>query len=376
MASPQLSERFGSPQAIAAALLVIFLAQCLWFCAKAPLNNRELIYITEGLHRSSVDVHFLNESSPITGIVAAAPLRVAAGNEQQPPAAWRWLARAPFIFMGMLFGASIWYVARRLYGNIAGYIALILYVFSPVAIVRATTVQPDVVADWGAFGLIFTAIGLAHTLYAPREVILWNWKRILLLGLAIGLATAAHFSVVILIPVALAFMWYLVPARRGAATVIILAGCLLGFFVLFAAYGFRFSALGDGFQASRLGNFYPRAYLSPIVYSRLAFNLIRQPTVFLLLVASLVTYVLWKRTRFFGTTAPLMVFVLVIVLGMGMIDQGGRNYYALALPFAYVFIAGVMTDLLESAYAPVTIGVLLGVLIGHVALSFTGLLRM
>ena len=117
----------------------------------------------------------------------------------------------------MLLGSSLWYVARRLYGNAGGYIALSLYAFSPPVILRASTIQPATVAAWGAFGAVFTAIAVAHTLYAPREVVLWNWRRILLLGLALAFAIGAQFSLVIIIPLALAFMFYLVPERRGAA---------------------------------------------------------------------------------------------------------------------------------------------------------------
>lgn len=369
-----IRERFGSPQVIAAGLLLAFLAQCLWFCAKAPLASDEMMHIAEGRQWHSSETRLLNQSSPVTGIMAAIPLSIAPGNEPQP--SWQWLARAPFMLMGLLFGASIWYVARRLYGNIAGYIALTLYAFSPIAIIRAATVQPDVIAEWGAFGIVFTAIGLAHTLYAPREVVLWNWKRIILLGLAIGLGVAAQFSVAVLIPAALGFMWYLAPERRGAATVIMLAGCFLGFVVLFASYGFSLRTLMNGLRASHLAAFYPKAYVTPIAYSRLAFNLIRQPSVLVLLVVALATYAIWKRTRFFGNSAPLMVFAFVLVLGLGMIDRGGRNVYALALPFAYVFIAGVMTDLLESKYAPVAFGTVAGVLLGHVILSISGLVRM
>ena len=80
---------------------------------------------------------------------------------------------------GLLLGASLWYVARRLYGNLGGYIALGLYCFSPMAITRSSQIQPDILGAWGAFGLVFTGIAAAHTLYAPRDVVLWNWKRIL-----------------------------------------------------------------------------------------------------------------------------------------------------------------------------------------------------
>ena len=65
---------------------------------------------------------------------------------------YRLLIRLPFLMAGLLLGASLWYVARRLYGNIGGYIALGLYCFSPMVIARSSQVQPDIVAAWGAFG--------------------------------------------------------------------------------------------------------------------------------------------------------------------------------------------------------------------------------
>jgi hypothetical protein len=280
------------------------------------------------------------------------------------------------MIMAVLFGASLWYVARRLYGNTAGYIALLLYAFSPMALIRSATVQPNLIADWGAFGAIFTAIGLAHTLYAPREVVLWNWKRILLLGLALGLASGAQFAVVVLIPVALAFMWYLAPERRGAAMVIMLAGCVIGLAILLAAYGFNFGALLEGIRGSHLTVLRLSALSNPITYTMLGIFLLRQPTSLLLLLIAIVTFAVWKRTRFFGTAAPLIVFSILILLGIAMPFQGGMAFYIMALPFSYVFISGVMVDLLESKISPVALGVVMGVLLGHIGMNLIWLTRM
>ena len=233
-------ERFGSAQAIAAVILLGFLAQCLWFCARAPLTDREIAFMLQGERQwthQQTSPH--EQSSPITSLVAALPLVGSHPGGDELPLYWKWLARAPFMILGLLYGASIWYVARRLYGNIAGYIALILYAFSPFFVIHSSTVQPEVIAGWGAFGIVFTAIGVAHSLYALREVVLWNWKRILLLGVAVGVGCAAHGSVIVLVPIALAFMWYLVPERRGAATVIMLAACAVGGVIFVAIYGFH-----------------------------------------------------------------------------------------------------------------------------------------
>lgn len=367
-------ERFGSPQFIAGFILLLFLGQCLWFCAKAPLTPTESAYVLQGKqewHTRDIVMHAA--PSPITGIVAAVAVP-AAPPDQQLPDHWKWLCRVPFMIMGALFGASLWYVARRLYGNIAGYIALLLYAFSPMAVVNSSSVQPAIIASWGAFGLIFTAIGLAHTLYAPREVVLWNWKRILLLAVALGLAAAAQISVVLLVPVALLFMWYLVPQRRGAAAVIMLAGCAIALLILLACYGFHMSLLLQAL--STLGRVQAQALGAGLTYWRLGAFFLRQPTSLLLLVIVLVVYAVWRRARFFGTTAPLIVFLLAIGFGLLLPGQVSHGFFFLALPFSYVFISGVMTDLLESKHSALPAGLVIGVLLGHALMSVIGLVRM
>ena len=373
--SPYFSrERFGSPQFIAGFILLLFVGQCLWFCAKAPLTPPESAYVLQGLqqwHTRAVVMHA--SPSPITGLVASIATP-AAVPDQQLPDHWKWLCRAPFMIMGVLFGASLWYVARRLYGNVAGYIALLLYAFSPLSVVYSSTVQPVIIASWGAFGLIFTAIGLAHTLYAPREVVLWNWKRILLLAVALGLSAAAQISVVLLVPLAMIFMWYLAPLRRGAATVIMLAGCAIAFLILLANYGFHPALLLQA--ASTLGKIQIQSLGIAVTYLRLGEFFLRQPTSLLLLLLALVVYSTWRRARFFGTTAPLIVFLVAISCGMLLPGQVAHGFFFLALPFSYVFVSGVMTDLLESKHSPLALGVVLGVLLGHALMSLVGLVRM
>src|SRR5205807_3109225 len=135
--------------------------------------------------------------------------------------------RLPFVVIGALLGASLWYVSRRLYGNAGGYIALALYCFSPT-VLRNTSLwasQPNVVGAWGTFGAVFTAIAVSHTLYAPREVVLWNWRRIVLLGVSLTLAVGSQFGLAVVIPVVLVFMLYLAPERKRAAVVILASAC-------------------------------------------------------------------------------------------------------------------------------------------------------
>src|SRR5208337_2134750 len=128
------------------------------------------------LEVSRDDAGFDTEHSPLLSLVTAAPLlawpQALAGSESSPY--WRWLPRIPFLAFGIFLGASLWYVSRRLCGNSGGFLALTLYCFSP-AVLQATAVwhvEPEILAAWGSFGAIFTAIAVAHTLYAPREVVL------------------------------------------------------------------------------------------------------------------------------------------------------------------------------------------------------------
>ena len=133
------------------------------------------------------------ERSPLVPLLGAIPVKLIAGKITfEQLSRYRFLIRLPFLFCGLMLGASLWYVARRLYGNFGGFIALALYTFSPIIVARTNQVQEDIVAAWGAFGLIFTAIAVAHTLYAPREVVLWNWRRILLLGVSIAICALAR----------------------------------------------------------------------------------------------------------------------------------------------------------------------------------------
>ncbi len=370
-------ERFGSAQFIAGIILLAFLGQCIWFCSRVPLSDREVAFVLQGQRRWHMgEISFQEQVSPVTGLLASLPLLGSHPTGDQPPATWRWLARLPFMIVGLLFGASIWYVARRLYGNVAGYIALILYAFSPWFIIHSTMVQPEVLAGWAGFGIVFTAIGVAHSLYAPREVVLWNWKRILLLGVALGIGCAAYAPVVLLVPVALGFMWYLVPERRGAAAVILLAACAVGTIVVWAAYRFHFTALEFAIRTSHIFRLSAGAYLAPITWKWTAAFFLQQATITALLLISLITFVAWKRARFFGSAAPLIVCGVLFLIGIGLPTQGALPFYLLLLPFAIVFISGVLTDLLESRWAPISLGIVIGVLIGHIFISISGLLRM
>ncbi len=374
---------FGRPQLFAGLLLLAFAGQCLWLAVKMPLRPVELAQIEQGrllLHRQAG----AEPRAALTPILAALPLMGSptsspAGDDfsgsPRYPRSWRWRARLPFIAIGLMLGASLWYVARRLYGAGGGMAALTLYAFAPPIVGRAASVQPTIISGWGAFGVIFTAIAVAHTLYAPREVVLWNWRRILLLGIAIALAVADQVSLVSAIILAVGFMLYIAPQRRGAALVIVAAGCALAFALLIVLYGFNVPELLSAFSGLRASEFAPGLLGRGMTWSLLAVFLLRVPAVLLLLLASLITFVFWKRPRYFGVLAPLLVWAVLLSQGIVMPHLGGYNLFLISLPFAFVFISGIFSDLLETQYGGLVLGILGGVLMAHAAFSISGLMR-
>jgi hypothetical protein len=369
------SERFRGPQFAAAVILLAFLGQCVWFCSRVPLTDREIDFTqTFGRPRSFTSVSSSHVSSPVTSLAASLPALLHADNPDNR--FFRWLVRLPFLLVGLLFGGSIWYVARRLFGDSGGYIALTLYAFSPWFIIHSAIAGPEIITGWAAFGAIFTAIGVAHTLYAPREVILWNWKRILLLGAALGVGCGANPAVLLIVPVALLFMWYLVPERMPAAFAIMLAACGVAGLIEWAIYGFHAKALW-----LTIGNSMPRFYTTGAISSPLSwryaadFFFLQEPMFTVLLITSLTVFAVWKRARFFGTAAPLLVFACLTAMGFASFTSA-LPFYLMAVPFAWVFIAGIAADLLESRFARISLGAIVCVLAGHIIFCVAGLLGM
>jgi hypothetical protein len=376
-------ERFGIPQLIGAALLLALLGQCAWFIAYVPLTEVEAAYVGGGLdYLSQRAVTFDTVRSPLTSLIAATPLRVLhpevlSSSNQFLLDSHRWLIRLPFVLSGLLLGASLWYVARRLYGNTGGYIALGLYAFNPAVVAHISFASPDVITAWGTFGAIFTAIAVAHTLYAPREVVLWNWRRILLLGFCVYLMVGGQFCAALLLLLGLAFMLWAVPERRGAALVIFFAGVVIGFVFLTAAYLFRLGQYWHGLRAAEWLQPSLQAIASPFVY-RVAtyFYLHEAPGATLLFLIALLVFVAWRRARFFGNTAPFLLLLAALLLGFTLPGVAGYGFYFVALPFIMLFSSGVLTDVLENPRLQWMLGIVMGVLLTQAVVGLMGLAHM
>lgn len=290
------------------------------------------------------------DRSPLYYLVAAAPLLVRPGT-WLPDSLGPFVAATPYLFFGVMLGASLWYVARRLYGNAGGYIALALYCFSPGMIVNAAGAQSlgEMGGVWGAFGTVFTAIAVAHTLYAPREVVLWNWRRILLLGLSLALAAGNQFSLGMLALVILPLMLWVAPVRPRAVFAIWATAIAVALVLLFAAYSFAPAIFAQGMLHARWINFEPVAFGMYADYHNALHTMIaNSPPLMLALPVALIAYLGWKRARYFGNTAPLLIAMLMLILAMGAPNFPGQGFHLTALVFLFVFVSGVLADLLET----------------------------
>jgi hypothetical protein len=398
-------ERFGRPQFLAGALLLAFLAQALWLvhselrAATGP-SASEQVRITAGwrqLHAQeiagapypdppsalpievSTDVaNFDTQHSPLLPLVTAAPLLAWPQRllDADSSPYWRWFPRLPFLAVGLFLGASLWYVARRLCGNTGGFLALTLYCFSP-SMIQASAVwhtEPEILAAWGSFGAIFTAIAVAHTLYAPREVVLWNWRRIVLLAVSLAIAVGSQFSMIIVLPLALVFLLYLAPIRRAAALAIWIASVVLATALLFATYFFHPHTFSEGMRHASFWGATWRAFTVPGVYRQVAIETLRAcPALAVLLPVAIATYIAWPRTRYFGNTAPGLIALLFIALGMAHPHLAGEGFLLASIPFLLIFVSGILADLMETPYRQLVTATVWGLLAAYVLWSLQSL---
>ncbi len=378
------SDAFRAPQRIAAALSLVYLLQCVWLIRAQTLrasvpNSDQALRIYAGLEQWKRGViagtpeslrseaatgvasagraghlrvrdGYDQDRSPLYYLIAAAPLLLRSAS-WLPESLQPLLASSPYLFFGVMLGASLWYVARRLYGNAGGYIALALYCFSPAMIVNVAGTQSvgEMGAVWGAFGTIFTAIAVAHTLYAPREVVLWNWRRILLLGLSLALAAGNQFSLGVLALVILPLMLWVAPVRPRAVFAIWITAIAVGVVLLFGVYFFEPALFWRGILHARWINVEPVAFGMPVSYRNALQTIFAgSPPLTLALPVALIAYIAWKRSRYFGNTAPLLIAALLLILALGGPNFPGQGFHLTMLVFLFIFVSGVFADLIET----------------------------
>jgi hypothetical protein len=363
----------GRPQRLAALLLLIFFGQCLWVIGHQQLTTDDYRFARCGREMwerpSPIAGYFttcgnLNGDGTFAYRVAGLPLTLQrltllAADHFRAPAnklyaggalngsTWearhqlsnvKYLMHVPFALFAVWLGAGLWWVARRLFGNEGGFLALGLYSFCPAVVHLAVTPNNDILAMWGLYGLVYTAIGVAHAMQGPRR----KWRpRIALLTLALGLTAAAHlFAAILGCFAALFFMLYVAEYRRSYVMQILIFSGIGALVILFAFYGFHLAAFSYVFTGGAARFWFSFDALRN-------FTSIWNAPILNAAAVALVLYFAVRRSRYFGNTAPLL---MVLALATLFTTQTVTAPWLWALPFLFTFIGGVFADALETRY--------------------------
>ncbi len=369
---------FNLPQRIAAGLLALFLAQGLWLTAHQTLTDRDYQYARcgretwerpsalAGYYTSCGNIHdgilgYRLAGLPLTlNLLAERGLDVFRKPEDRVIQAggevstWELrhqlthvllLLRLPFLAAGCMLGAGLWWVTRRLYGNLGGYTALALYCFSPAILRACVAPNAEVLAALGVYGGVYTCIGVAHAMQGPVA----KWRpRIVLLTAAFGLAAAAHIAALPAVALlGLIAMVWVAEGRRSQVLPVVLAAVAGALLLLFACYGFSPDAFSYVFR-SAAG--FVSVSLDP---ARRFFATLSNAGITLAAGAAVVLYLGLKRSRYFGNTAPLLCAVVLFPL---ILTGTPGSPWLWALPFLLTFIGGVFADAYESPRGRLALG--------------------
>ena len=198
---------------------------------------------------------------------------------RQRPAERLVRARLPVLALGVVLLLAVYGFTREMHGQGPALLALALAATCPTLLAHARLVTTDLAA---ALGATLTLWAAWRWLRAP------SWRRLVLVGIALGTALLSKYSCVLLVP-ALAGLVSIAAATRRIAwrhalTGLAMAGAI-AYVVVWAGYGFRYAAAPGrslaweflerqegGLPASlalgRDRHLLPEAYLFGIAYAR------------------------------------------------------------------------------------------------------------
>jgi hypothetical protein len=366
---------FNFPQRIAAVFLALFLIQGFWISGHQTLSDRDYQYARcgretwekpsplAGYYTSCGNIHDGILAYRVAGLPLTLNLllqsgldhfrkpedrviQTSSGQKSAGLSVWELrhqmthvllLLRLPFLFCGCILGAGLWWVTRRLYGNMGGYVALSLYCFSPSVLKACVSPNPDIFAALGVYGGIYTCIGVAHAMQGPRR----KWRpRIILLTALFAIAAAAHIAA---LPVAallgFVLMIWIAEGRRSQLLPVVLLASAGALLLLFACYGFSPDAFSYIFRS---GAGFLAVSLMP---ARRFFSTFSNAGIIVAAAASALLYLGVRRSRYFGNTAPLICFLTLIALITTSVQS---TPWLWSLPFLLTFVGGVFADAFES----------------------------
>lgn len=263
------ARRIWMTSGVAFLLLVLFL-QLAFSVRQESIGWDEGDHLFTGYMMWKHDDFGLNpEHPPLVKLVAALPLlhmqlrvpelqhrqfKLEAFLDGRNFAAWNYdkgilfRARLAVSVFALLLALLIFFAAREMFGVAAGFIALTLFVFDPNVLAHGALVTTDVGVSCFLFGSVYCFYRYAKAPSVPR---------LLVAGLVTGLAFASKHTGILLLPMLLTLV-ICECLRRDAGgrrvrtfarlTAAFIAIVLIGFSVLWAFYGFRYSARPAGFS--------------------------------------------------------------------------------------------------------------------------------
>jgi hypothetical protein len=387
----------GRPQRVAALLLLMLFGECLWTIGHRPLDANDYRYAHCGREMwespSVLQGYFttcgnLNGDGTLAYRLAGFPLTaqrmvlLTVDHFRKPEnrlyaegslngTTWearhelgfvRYLLRLPFVLFAVWLGGGLWWVAKRLFGAEGGAFALAMYCFCPAIVRYATHPNNEILAMWGLYGLIYTAMGVAHALQGPRS----KWKpRIILLTVALGLTAMAHVLAAIIGFVAgMAFFFYLAERRRAYVAQIMVYAALGAMLLGFASFSFKLTAFLYVFTGGSA-----RSWFSLDDVRRFATTPANAGILVAAFVA-LVVYLRSRRSRYFGNTAPLLMLLFLFPLYTTQVMSAPWIW---ALPFLFTFVGGVFADALESKERKLFLVLTVGVVVTQAVLCWVSM---
>ena len=128
------------------------------------------------------------------------------------------------------------------------------------------------------------------------------------------------------------------------------SACGVAALLLFASYSFHPAHSGKGMRHANFFGLTWRAFAMRGAYQQVLSQLAQSsPALVIAVPAALIAYLTWPRARYFGNHAPLLVAVVFLFLAIAMPHHPGLGFQFLAVPFLFVFVAGVTADLAGDA---------------------------
>jgi dolichyl-phosphate-mannose--protein O-mannosyl transferase len=200
-------------------LVILYLAQCLWFIRTQSLTYDEPVHLAEGLDAwRHGRFEQYNDHPPLARLLCALPLigqkwqidvqpltegfHVASITPDPESLAWR--ARFMNVLLGLLLAWLLWQVASEMFSREAATLSLALFAFSPSLIAHFSLATTD-----GAATLLIFA--------SAWQLVRWRRepgvRRCIGMGVVLGLMLLAKFSTAVMFLLALLWILMLKPDR-------------------------------------------------------------------------------------------------------------------------------------------------------------------